>query len=468
MNLRRDRPALWSSLAASDTGRAAGMAAAVIAANVIALVITVVFARLLGASGYGSLAALISAFIILMVPGSALQIAVAREVSADAAAGAGVRRWLTRLAVATTLVAVVAAALGDVLATVIGVEERWAAAAVPVTAMLWMLLSVMRGALQGFGHYRTVALSIVGEGIGRLVLGLALVGLGLDVTGAFLGTPLSLAVVATVLAFELRPLLPAVSAAGVSPLRELLAGARAPVAGLTLLFVLQEVHVIVVKHQASDDAAGSYAVAAVAAKAIIWVAVGLGLYLLPEVARRAGSGVDARPVLLRTLGLIGVLAVPMVLLYAIAGEPLLRVVFGDDLTEASDALPLLGLAMSLLAGTYLAVQYLLGLHRAAFIWVLAAAAVAEIGLLALIGADLDEIALALLAVQVVCAAAVVTVSLRTGPGEPEELVVAEAGDPRVVASEVAVERAHAARAPGAVRLGLGGHGAEPADHQLGS
>jgi O-antigen/teichoic acid export membrane protein len=240
------------------------------------------------------------------------------------------------------------------------------------------------------------------------------------------------------------------------------------VAGLTLLFVLQEVHVIVVKHQASDDAAGSYAVAAVAAKAIIWVAVGLGLYLLPEVARRAGSGVDARPVLLRTLGLIGVLAVPMVLLYAIAGEPLLRVVFGDDLTEASDALPLLGLAMSLLAGTYLAVQYLLGLHRAAFIWVLAAAAVAEIGLLALIGADLDEIALALLAVQVVCAAAVVTVSLRTGPGEPEELVVAEAGDPRVVASEVAVERAHAARAPGAVRLGLGGHGAEPADHQLGS
>jgi O-antigen/teichoic acid export membrane protein len=48
--------------------------------------------------------------------------------------------------------------------------------------------------------------------------------------------------------------------------------------------------------------------------------------------------VDARPVLQRTLGLIAVLAVPMVLLYAVAGEPLLQIVFGDDLTEAATAL----------------------------------------------------------------------------------------------------------------------------------
>ena len=57
------------------------LGAAVIATNVVALVFTVVFARVLGASGYGSLAALISSFIILMVPGSALQIATARSVS---------------------------------------------------------------------------------------------------------------------------------------------------------------------------------------------------------------------------------------------------------------------------------------------------------------------------------------------------------------------------------------------------
>jgi O-antigen/teichoic acid export membrane protein len=457
---------MWRSLASSDTGRAAGMAAAVIAANVIALVITVVFARLLGASGYGSLAALMSAFIILMVPGSALQIAVAREVSRPGGAdpGAGVRPWLARIGVATVAVAAVAIPARELIASAIGVEEGWAAAAVPVTAMLWMLVAVMRGALQGFGLYRTVALSIVGEGVARLVLGLALVGAGLDVTGAFLGTPLALVTVGAVLLVLLRPHLPAPAVGGVARLRDLLAGARAPVAGLTLLFVLQEVHVIVVKHEADGDSAGSYAVAAVAAKAIIWVAVGLGLYLLPEVARRAGGGVDGRPVLTRTLALIGVLAVPMVLVYAVAGEPLLRVVFGEDLAEASGALPLLGVAMALLACTYLSVQYLLGLHRASFIWVLAAAAAVEVALLAWIGADLERVALALLGLQVVCAAFLITTSFRTGPGDSQELVGTEASEVPVAAREVAVENAHPARPARSVRLGLGGHGAEPADH----
>ena len=58
-----------------------------IAANVLALVFTIIFARVLGASGYGSLAVLLSAFIIMMVPGSPLQIAAAREISQDLAAG---------------------------------------------------------------------------------------------------------------------------------------------------------------------------------------------------------------------------------------------------------------------------------------------------------------------------------------------------------------------------------------------
>ena len=61
---------------------------------------------------------------------------------------------------------------------------------------------------------------------------------------------------------------------------------------LTLLLAIQELHVIVVKHEATGDAAGSYAVAAVAAKAIIWIAVGLGMYLVPEA--RAGVARPAR------------------------------------------------------------------------------------------------------------------------------------------------------------------------------
>jgi O-antigen/teichoic acid export membrane protein len=199
----------------------------------------------------------------------------------------------------------------------------------------------------------------------------------------------------------------------VSRLRDLLMHARVPVVALSLLFGLQELHIIVVKHQASDDAAGSYAVAAVAAKSIIWVAIGLGLYLLPEAARRANTGLDARPILSRSLALIGLCAVPALLIFTLGGEQLLAAAFGDDLTGSADALPWLGAAMALLACTYLSVQYLLALRRRAFVGVLAIAATAEVVVLAGMGADLKKLAMALFLVQLACALVVVTTAYRS-------------------------------------------------------
>jgi O-antigen/teichoic acid export membrane protein len=396
------------------------MAAAVIVGNVLALAFTVVFARILGGAGYGSLAALVSSFIILMVPGQALQTTVAREISAelaagDPAAGAGVRRWLGRLLVALVAVLAVSVLARDVLAAVVGVDElEWAGAATLPTGVLWLILSVERGALLGFREYRAVGVSLALEQLMRLVFGLLLVaavsGDEAEVTGAFLGTPLALVAVGLWLLLPLRRHLPHARHAHEHPLRELVGRAAVPVAALGLVAWLQDGNVIVVKHLASDDAAGDYAAAAVAAKAIMWVAVGLSLYLVPEAARRTHLGERATGVLARTLGLILGLALPMVLLYTVAAEPVLDIAF--KLTGASEALPWLGLAMSFLALTYLAVQYQLALHRAAFIAVIAVAAAIHPAVMIAIGDDLTGIAFGLLAANLALAAASVALAFR--------------------------------------------------------
>jgi hypothetical protein len=103
----------------------------------------------------------------------------------------------------------------------------------------------------------------------------------------------------------------------------------------------------------------------------------------------------------------------MVLIFAVGAEPLLEAVFGEDLTEAAGALPWLGLAMTLLACSYLSVQYLLALGRPSFIWVLGCAVVLEVALLAGIGANLERVAMALFALQLVCATLVLALSFRT-------------------------------------------------------
>src|SRR3954465_4318224 len=101
------------TLTGSETGRAGELGVAAMLANVVSLVFTLVFTRVLGQSGYGSLGALVSTFLLLTVAGYALQTTAARGVSGARGAGApnggrGVRRWLQRLA----LLAVAMAVLG--------------------------------------------------------------------------------------------------------------------------------------------------------------------------------------------------------------------------------------------------------------------------------------------------------------------------------------------------------------------
>jgi len=418
-----ERPPLRSQLASSDTGRAAGLAAALMTNNFIALIFTVVFARLLGASGYGSLGALLAAFTILVVPGSALQATVAREVSAAAVTpgadpAAGIKRWLMRLLAAIVAVAAVAFALREPTARLIGVELDWAAAAILPTGALWLVLCVQRGALQGFQRYRAVGLSIVGEAGARLALGLGLYAAGLGVTGAFLGTTASIAAMALALALPLRDVLAehrpeGERVAAEPPFRYLLSRAWVPVVAFTLIAALQNIDIVFVKHEASDSAAGSYAAASVAAKAVIWVAIGLGLYLLPEAVRRTRVGQDARPVLVRTLALIAIVALPMIAVYSVAGKQVLSAAFGEDLTAAAGALPLLAVAMSLLAWAYLSVQYLLALGRVSFVFLLGLAPPVELALLVAVGAKLTDVASVLVALQCVLAPAVFAIVLRS-------------------------------------------------------
>ncbi len=395
-----------------------GLALAAIVANVLALGFTVVFARILGTDGYGALAACLSAFLIFAVAGSALQVAAARDVAAGhhgtgPELAATVRRWMTSVAAAGAVLLLLAVLLRVPIATVIGVPEApWAAALTVPAATAWIALCVLRGALQGDGQFAVVGWSIIGEAVGRLAAGLVLVALGLGVTGAFLGTPLSMLVAAAVL---LRRLGPAGQKTAGGGLRRLAAGAWAPIAALAVLVFLQNVDVLVVKHRLDDDAAGAYAAAAVAAKLLIWVAIGVSGYVVAESSRRAAAGDPALGPLKLTLTVIAALAVPVGLLFAVAPALLLELAFGEEFASAADALLPLGMAMTLLAATYLAAQYLLALHRTGFLAVLAAAAAVEVVALTLVGDGIVAVAVAVLGVMAAAAIGVLVAAARATP-----------------------------------------------------
>ena len=193
-----------------------------------------------------------------MVPGSALQIAVAREREPRR----GVRATRTRApasdagSAASLLGHGGGGAAGDPAARRArrdperrrGLGGRRGAASRRCSGCC---VSVERGALQGLQRYRLVALQHHRRGgrAARLRASCSC-GIGLDVTGAFLGSVAG-APGRGVCCWRYRCSGRCRSGEGGRRLRDLLAGAWVPVVGLTLLFALQDVDVIVVKHEAA-------------------------------------------------------------------------------------------------------------------------------------------------------------------------------------------------------------------------
>jgi O-antigen/teichoic acid export membrane protein len=442
--LRHARSLLPSSMAelrGSETAKAVGLAGAMIINNVIALASTVVFARLL--NDYGSLAALISYFLILSVVGQALQVATAREgvlghLGVGASLLATVRRWTRSLVVVTLAVTVISILLRDPIAQAVGVKnDQWAAAIGLPAGCLWLGLSILRGVLQGVGDYKGVGISLIGEQGVRLLLGATLAAAGLGVTGAYLGTPLSFIAMGAYCAVRIRNHVEAVpgesvgltaAPAGIS-LWTHVKRAWAPIAGLIVIAVLQNIDIIAAKHRFGKDVASSYGATAVAAKVMIWIAIGAGFYLVPEVSRRRAAGEDTRPVLAGALAIIVVFSIPVLLIFGVEPRLLLKLAFGPKRLQASSSLFVLGVAFTVLAATYLAIQYMLALKRTWFLVALGLVAVAEPVLLLQASRKPAGFAAVVLAVQLVGAALAFAFALRRGHAPPPALGSPEPAEP---------------------------------------
>jgi O-antigen/teichoic acid export membrane protein len=441
---KRFEPRL-QSLQGSDTAKAAGLAGAMIANNVIALGSTIVFAREL--SDYGSLGALISYLLILTVAGQAMQVATAREgVLGHLGTGPALlntlKNWTRAMLVVTAVLTVASVLFRHPIASAVGVRKfPWGAALGIPAGCLYLQISLLRGALQGVGDYKSVGLSLVFEQAARLVAGAAFA-LAFSVTGAYLGSVISYIALSVYCWLKLRRYATAYEASGAPvssvPSISLWAHVKrawAPIAGLAVIAVLQNIDIIAAKHRFTTPVATSYAAVAVAAKVLIWVAIGAGFYLVPEVSRRRSEGEDTRPVLFRALAIIGVCAIPCLLIFAFGAHPLISAVFGHKKATAYKSLLPLGAAFIVLSATYLAIQYMLALKRTWFLLAIGCVAVAEPILLLHASKRPASFAVVVLGIQAVGALLAFGLALRRDNAPPATAATPEPAFPTSAAVE---------------------------------
>lgn len=450
-------------LLSADLRRVLPIVAAGAAAGVSSLLTTVLVARLLTSRGYGAFVVLLSLFLVLSMPGSALLVAVVRRITTWEAEGqaARVHGWAVRVhRVGTAAVVILALAIWLVRAPLIsalslpgpgGVVEILTAAGI------WVLVSIDRGLLQARQDYRNLSINLVMEAVTRTAFTIGFAA-AWGVTGAAFGVlageiitavharltamaalargpqlPAAVAPPAAVAALTAEPppiALPSPTAvpspAGAEPTgpptsahtsRHLAADMATALVSLALLAVLQNADVVGLGSQAPNRS-GSYAAISVPSKALVYAALVFINYLLPESAIRWHQGSHA----LRQLGYtLLILALPAALLLGLATaapRTLLDLVYRHRLDRAAPAFATLVLAMVFLCVTVVLTVYLLGVGWRWVTLLLATGTGALIGLtLAAHGAYLAT-ARADLVVQGVlagaCAVALVAVHRRAG------------------------------------------------------
>jgi O-antigen/teichoic acid export membrane protein len=359
-------------------------------ANGLNIVATVLIARLLTPRQYGGVAQLLGLFFVLSMPGSALLVGVVRRIAAAAQGRQEhVHRWTTRLArrclVGLVLWVAFSVAIEAPLASALRLPSSGGVAAVLIAGGVWLLLCIDRAVLQAHRRYAGLGLNLIVEIGIRTVFVLCFAAAGFGIAGYGIGLLLG-EVVATVHARLLSgrawnyPATASLAPDLVAKDRTLSIDLTVAFVGFVLLGILQNADIILVG-RLDPSSAGPYAAISVASKSLVFGAILLGSYILPEAALRWHQGQHALRQLAVTLVFLMVPSAILLAIALVAPEQFLTAVFSAQLSGGAPAFATLVGAMACLGLVVVMTNYLFGAARR---WIVVLLAVGVVALLILI------------------------------------------------------------------------------------
>lgn len=381
----------------TSVGHAVAVAAAGLVANGLNLIVTVVLARILPAhdhnAAYGAFLQMVGLYIVVSLPGSAIAIVVVRRSSWWLARGGHLEleAWRCQASRRTVrafwVFAVVAACASPLVASLLGGRSWIAVLSTTLGAGCWVAIAVDRAFLQVSRSYASLAANLLVEGAARTVAVLAGAA-ALGVTGAVLGILVAEAVTWGHAWVAARGAIDdaARSAPGTPPRGEFGGDLTASIGAFAMLALLQYADVFLVG-RLNSAGAGRYAPIAVVSKTLVYVAIVLSYYLLPEASLGHRAGEHARRQLGVVLALYAAPCAILVAVAAVAPRRLLAIVYAHRLLGASGSLLEITVAMALLGLSFLLSTYLLARGvRAAAAWLVAGTIVAFVLIAAAHGA----------------------------------------------------------------------------------
>lgn len=393
MAIEEQQPIAPARLLSAGGGLVIG--AAMLVANVANYGFQIVAGRFLSVEEYGLFSGLMVLVTVITVATSSLQATAARAIAVGETRSSG--SLVDDLSKSTVLVGA-ALVVGAVVVSPVA-SRFFNVGSLPlillgVYALPSAFDSIAAGRFQGLHRFSGMALYSCGQAVAKLGVAVVVLLVGLRVTGLVAGLVLSCAAVAAAGLLGSRE-------AGSIDVHALDPDVRRAFAAFTMFWLILGADVLFARAFFEESAAGLYGAAAVLGKSVLWIPTIIAQILFPRLAHHSKRGESVAGVAVRAGALVaGVVVVSVIALYTL-GEPVFRILYGDQYEGAADIAWKIGLAVAPLALVNLLVQHFLARQQGAFLRVMVIVLVVEMLALYLGPKTYDFYALVLATVGVV-------------------------------------------------------------------
>src|SRR5205814_888129 len=398
-------------------------------ANVLGFGYQLVMARLLTAEQYAILIALFGVLILEAISSQVIQSATAKLTAQyrargdEAALHQFVRRWSLRVAIAMAGLALTIVALSGPISQVL-VLPGLAVIFLGVGLFFAGMMTFALGLLQGLARFGWMGSVLIVQAGARLVMGVALVLLGLGVNGAFAGATAAIAVTVLIAAVPLAPLLRAARRS--TAVVELAASETRffVLAAVVLLAyaALTNIDAVLAPAVLSPAEAGTYAGAVTLGKIVLFAPIAVGFLLLERTARAHARGEPTERPLFLSLGFVLATSGLVALAYIVAPAFFVNLVVGSQYPATVAVAPIYGIAALSNALLNLWISYFVGRGEMRVGLILAFAVVIEIALLLTAASDAVSLARIVLIVALATQAVAIVTFLVERSGQTKAVL----------------------------------------------
>lgn len=376
------------------------------AVNVSNYLFHLLMGRFLGPVNYGVLASLISLLYLIMAPAGTIQTVVMKfgaEFKADddySKVHALLKHLSKRLLLVGAGLFVIFVLASKLISNFLNIDSVLPVILLSFTFLVGYVVPVNRGIMQGLQEFFQLSFNLSLETVLKLLIGLALVYLGLAVNGAVIGIALAMLIAYGTSFLPLRFLFRK-SEAGEIHLGKVARYSVPVFVTYLCMTAYYSVDIILVKHFFSSVQAGLYSGLAILGKIVLFASMAIVGVMFPVVAGRRQKGQEHKHYLGYSLVLVFAVSGAIVLAYFVAPSLVIKILFGAKYVRVGPYLGAFGIAMLLLALATVFVNYYLAIHRTSFVYFLTGVVLLQAALIWLFHSSIAQVVLMMILTMLV-------------------------------------------------------------------